>query len=81
MSKNSNQIQPTPLLTEAEAANYLKVRPQTLAKWRMGGSGTHIPFVKIGRSIRYRLSELNEYLDSNTFRNTVEAYHNRQNVC
>jgi len=73
MSKNINEAQMTPLFTEAEAATYLKVRPQTLAKWRMGGSGTHIPFIKVGRSIRYRLSELNEYLDRRTFNNTVEA--------
>jgi len=80
MTENINEARATPLLTENEAAAFLKVRPQTLAKWRMAGSGASLPFVKVGRSIRYRLSDLNAYLDRHTFNNTVEAYHSRQNM-
>ena len=78
MTANMDKAQATPLLTENEAAAFLKVRSQTLAKWRMAGSGANLPFVKVGRSIRYRLSDLNAYLDRHTFNNTVEAYHSRQ---
>ena len=73
-----NQTHNDPLLTETETAQLLKVKPQTLAKWRMGRSETQIPYVKVGRSIRYRLSALNTHLDSNTFCNTVEAHHSNQ---
>ena len=40
------------LLTPKEAANFLRVSESWLAKARMRGDGP--PYVKLGRSIRYR---------------------------
>jgi excisionase family DNA binding protein len=39
------------LLTEREAAELLKVSPQTVEGWRHAGTGP--PFARIGRSPRY----------------------------
>jgi len=39
------------LLTSAEAAEYLKVSPNTLAKWRSCGGGP--AYVKVGDLVRY----------------------------
>ena len=42
-------------------AEILRVRPQTLGKWRMGGSG--LRFVSVnGRSARYRRKSVGTYI-------------------
>ena len=51
------------LLDEKQAAELLQVKPGTLAVWRSTGRYA-IPFVKVGRSVRYRLSDLNSWLES-----------------
>ena len=47
------------LLTEAEAAEALRVRPRTLRKCRQSGE---IAFIRFGRSIRYSAAEVNEFV-------------------
>jgi predicted DNA-binding transcriptional regulator AlpA len=59
------------LLTPREAAKVLGVSESWLAKARMRGDGP--PFVKIGRSIRYKISGLNEYVRNRTRRSTTDA--------
>ena len=58
------------LLTPREAADFLRVSPSWLAKARMRGDGP--PFVKIGRSIRYRESDLLQWMKSRTHLSTSE---------
>ena len=53
-----------PLLTRTEAAAMLRIRPQTLAIWAMGGK--HIPYIKVGKAVRYRLAHLQAFLDRQT---------------
>ena len=53
------------LLTRTEAAEYLGVRAQTLATWHVTGR-YHLPVVKVGRSVRYRLADLEAWLASRT---------------
>lgn len=53
------------LLDQNQAAQHLRVTPGTLSVWRSTGRYA-IPFVKVGRSVRYRLSDLNTWLDSRT---------------
>lgn len=55
------------LLTTNEAAAYLKVQPQTLRDWCAGGL-PKLPFIQLGTERRFRLSELEHYLESRTFR-------------
>lgn len=63
---------PTTMLTTAEAAEYLGVQPQTLAIWRSSGR-YELPFVKVGRCIRYRLADLEKFLDRRTVCSTGAA--------
>ncbi len=49
-------------LKTREAAEYLNLRPQTLAKWRM--DARHLPFIRLGGGIRYRKSDLDRYVRS-----------------
>jgi excisionase family DNA binding protein len=60
------------LYTAGEAARLLKVSEQTLANWRHTGS-VEIPFVRVGRSVKYRHADLMNFIASNTFKNTTEA--------
>lgn len=53
------------LLTENEAAPFLDVSPSTLSVWRCTGR-YGIPFIKIGRKVRYRRSDLVAWLESRT---------------
>ena len=60
------------LLDQNEAAQLLHVTPGTLSVWRSTGRYS-IPFVKVGRSVRYRRSDLNSWIDSRTQANGVTA--------
>lgn len=60
------------LLDEKQAASILKVQPGTLSVWRSTGRYS-IPFVKVGRSVRYRLVDLNAWLESRTQTNGATA--------
>jgi excisionase family DNA binding protein len=50
-------------VTEAEAAVYLGVKPQTLAVWR-STQRYALPFYRVGRAIRYDTADLDAFLES-----------------
>ncbi|WP_425408222.1 helix-turn-helix transcriptional regulator [Hyphococcus sp.] len=63
----------TQLLTESEAADVLGVSPRTLSNWRCRGGGPD--YVKMGsKAIRYRLDDLNEFIDDRRQNNTSQDY-------
>jgi hypothetical protein len=51
------------LLTENEACEHLRVRPRQLFNWRMSGL---VPFIRIGRAIRFRVTDLDAAIDRMT---------------
>ena len=51
------------LLDEKQAAEYLTVSPGTLSVWRSLGR-YNLPFVKVGRMIRYRRKDLDAWLEA-----------------
>lgn len=53
------------LLTERQAAEYLNVSAGTLSVWRCT-KRYPLPYVRCGRSIRYRRSDLEQWLRSRT---------------
>lgn len=58
-------------LTRAQAAAYLQVGVATLAKRHMVGTG---PIAcKLGRSVRYRRSDLDAWMLNHCSRSTVQA--------
>lgn len=59
------------ILTVPEAAQFAKLSKSTLDKARVTGSGPL--FVKVGGAVRYRRSDLEEWLASRVVRSTSEA--------
>lgn len=51
----------SPLLSRKEAARYLGMAYQTLAQWAVTGR-YGLPFVKIGRYVKYRLTDLDAFI-------------------
>jgi len=49
------------LRSRQEAAAYLGISPDTLKKWT---TQRRIPFVKLGGAVRYRLSDLDAYIEA-----------------
>lgn len=58
------------LINEHGAAKILTVKPKTLQAWRVNGGGP--PFVKIGRCVRYRLKDLEEFMNGSLRRSTSD---------
>ncbi|WOF76899.1 helix-turn-helix domain-containing protein [Pseudomonas sp. FeN3W] len=61
------------LLTPDEVAFVLGVKPITLATWRSTGRYS-LPYLKIGRCVRYRVSDLATFLVSRRGTHTGELH-------
>ncbi len=53
------------LVSPEQAAKYLGTTPGTLAVWRCNRR-YDLPYVKIGKSVRYRQSDLERFVQSRT---------------
>lgn len=51
------------LLNTEQAAEVLGIKASTLPVWRHRGDPA-IPFCRIGRSVRYKLVDLHDYIES-----------------
>lgn len=58
------------LIDTNKAADWLDQAPNTLAKMRVTGGGPR--FVKLGRSVRYRVSDLEAYIADRVVTSTSE---------
>jgi predicted site-specific integrase-resolvase len=54
----------TSLMKEAQAADFLGIKKNTLACWRSSRL-VNLPYIKIGGSVRYKLKDLEQYLEAN----------------
>jgi len=59
------------ILTATQAAEYMSISTQTLANWRCRGF-PNLPYSRLGRCIRYRMSDIEAYLEKNSY-NIKEA--------
>jgi excisionase family DNA binding protein len=57
-------------LAQAEAAEFLRVSERTLERWRLEGSGP--PYIKAGRRILYRVSDVESWLQARRRSSTSE---------
>ena len=58
-------------LKTVAAAAFLQVKPATLEQWRWRGEGPS--FAKLGRSVIYRKSDLDAFIEARIFSSTTEA--------
>jgi excisionase family DNA binding protein len=58
------------LISESQAAQILGVAPGTLSVWRCTRR-YQIPFVKVGRSVRYSRKALQAWIDERTYTGEV----------
>ena len=54
----------SPLLDTFEAARYLGVPRQTLAVWRTHNKRCGPPYIRLGRHIKYRRTDLDAWIDT-----------------
>lgn len=64
-------VAPSGLMTSRDAAVYIGVKINTLTVWRMTNR-YGLPFVKLGKVIRYRKSDLDKWIDENVSTNRAE---------
>jgi DNA-binding transcriptional MerR regulator len=53
------------------AADHMGIAAATLQYWRTTGA-QKIPFIKVGGRVMYRISDLDNWLEENTFSHTGE---------
>ncbi|QEZ47469.1 helix-turn-helix domain-containing protein [Cupriavidus oxalaticus] len=63
--KAASQTAHPDLLTNDEAAAYINVTPRTLEVWRCTNRYS-LPYLKIGRLVRYRKADLDAWLERRT---------------
>ena len=67
------------LIDEVHASTILKVSTRTLQAWRVQGRGPI--FIKVGRSVRYRLEDVHAFVNENVHQSTSEkGYRVKVNV-
>jgi len=68
---------PSPLYTIKDLSDYLKVSPKTLYFWV---SGKRIPYIKVGRHVRFKPEEIMEFFESITQSNTGVCHLSQSSV-
>ena len=61
------------LLDTKQASDFLGVNDKSLANSRYTGTGIQIPYIKMGKIVRYRQSDIEAYIEKNTFTHTGEV--------
>lgn len=59
------------LLNEEQLATLWNISHRTLQKWRTTGGGPR--FVKVGSLVRYRHTDIEDFIASNTLKHTSES--------
>ncbi len=66
-SNNDNYL----LIDDKEASKILHTTPETLAVWRCTNR-YDLPYVKLGRKVRYKLKDIHDFIDRQTGNHTGE---------
>lgn len=59
------------LLTTEQLAELLDIKPNTIEIWRLKGVGPR--FCKLGRTVRYKREDVENWINDNIYSNTTEA--------
>jgi predicted DNA-binding transcriptional regulator AlpA len=61
----TSYIHQNKLISAGKTAEILGLKESTLAQYRWRGD-TRLPWVKLGKSIRYKLSDIEDYIERST---------------
>jgi len=59
-----NILEDRQYLTPEQLSDMLNISLSTIEKWRFNGN-VKIPFIKLGRIIRYRVDDVHQFLEDN----------------
>ena len=59
------------LLTREQAAQFLSLKKSTLEAWAVRGGGP--AYIKMGKAVRYRMGDLESFIESRMRQNTSEV--------
>ena len=65
-------LPPSSLLDDSQTAAILSVKPSTLSVWRSTGR-VNLPFVKVGRLVRYKAGDIRIFIEKRTQSHTGEV--------
>lgn len=68
--KDINKDHPNLVVDQKRCAELVGVSVRKIEADRIKGNG--IPYLKIGRAVRYKMSDIQEYMNKNKFRHTTE---------
>ncbi len=63
MSKTPISLYDDLIITTEEAAKLISTPAKSLSKWRSTGEH-NIPYIKIGRNVRYRTADLRKWIEA-----------------
>ena len=69
-SRGTTRDPRTDTLDTRQTSDRFGLAPGTLANWRLAGKGP--PYLKIGRTVRYRVSDLIDWMEANTRSSTSD---------
>jgi excisionase family DNA binding protein len=72
MSSNNTFLET--MLTPSQVADMLGVSVGTLSVWRTTGR-YEVPFIKVGRNVRYKLKDIQAFLAGRVFTSTAQHRH------
>jgi len=71
MQTTTQQTPAQTVMTVTQAADYLGLAVSTLNKWRCHGGGPI--YIKLGRAVRYRTQDLDEFINLQMRENTFQG--------
>lgn len=72
MLPNPQQLDPaSAMLNEQQVAEHIGLTVHALQRWRVKGGGP--PFSKLGSAVRYRLSDVDQWIAANRVHSTSEC--------
>jgi len=64
------------LFTPKQTGEAIQVSVEALANSRCTGIGITIPYIKLGKFVRYKESDIQAYIEANTYQHTGKAKEN-----
>jgi len=71
MNETNKSLNEEQFLNEKELAELLNIKSETLRNWRWDGRGPI--FIKIGSNVRYRMSDIEEYINGRIRKSTSDT--------